>query len=215
MRKPPDVRLRFSTTLEEDLYRELVDEAETLQRDHVIRDFFLSRYEPETRRFGGKKSMDLVHAYFDVDTAMWVELDQSYQHGIDILRPERIVPAVLHDLFGRTMRGQGEAGVVWEQLRDLRPLPPGASVAHCGWPSLERLRGAAQIDASSLRLLGHYIDANAALSNGLTATSMQRGRLVQVLAEVGVFTFHRHGFDGNRSAALIEASIRSLAEMRK
>ena len=66
--------------------------------------------------------MDLVHRYFDADTAMWLELDRSYQQDIQSLRPEVIVPAVLHDLFTQTLNDDCEILGVWQDLARLRPL---------------------------------------------------------------------------------------------
>src|SRR5262249_50210581 len=92
MRKPPDVRLRFSTSLQQRVTKELNALATALQKEDIIAAAFFRPYRPETRRFGGRLAMDLVHSYFDADTSMLFELDRSYQQDIQSLRPEVIVP---------------------------------------------------------------------------------------------------------------------------
>jgi thiopeptide-type bacteriocin biosynthesis protein len=205
MRKPPDVRLRFSTSLRHAVAKELEELAALLQQEKTIGRAFFRRYRPESRRFGGRLAMEKVHAYFDGDTSMWLELDHCYQRGIQSLRPEVIVPAVLHDLFTRALIRDDAVLNVWRELATLRPLLTGDTV-----PVLGTLSFAELSNLSADPILSGYRGANAELASGLGNLPMKGRRLAQVLADVGLFTFHRHGFDGRRSATVIDAVLRSL-----
>lgn len=213
MRKPPDVRLRFLTTAEQQVARQLRLEVLDLQREAVIQRFFFSKYQPETCRFGGAKAMNRVHAYFDVDTSMWLELDRIHQGGLQMLVPQVLIPAVLQDLFARALADEMSVLAAWRSLRSLIPVSSRAVVPEVDSIAAQAMAICSLRHEERVRVLRRYFEANKALAESLIRLSMAgdltRG-LTEVLAAVGLFSFHRHGLDGSSSGVLIEAMIHAL-----
>lgn len=214
MRKPPDVRLRFSTVVEEQqVVAALSEQMCALQREAFIEQFFFSNYQPETNRFGGAEAMKCVHEYFDADTSIWLGLDHLCQRGLRIASPEMLLPTVLHDLFIRGLSDDASVLRAWCTLGALIPSPPEAVIPEVKPLSIERLCSILKVETEESCLLWRYTQINDALAKeliSLRSSSQLTCQLVDVLVAVAMFSFHRHGFEGRRSGVLIKAMIRAL-----
>ncbi|MEH1933594.1 MAG: thiopeptide-type bacteriocin biosynthesis protein [Nostoc sp.] len=209
MRKPPDVRVRFFTTVDrQQAIADISDLMYALRRENLINLFFFSDYEPETERFGGLQAMKSVHQHFDADTSIWLMLDHLEQHNLDVVSKDLLLPTVLHDLFTRTLSDRVSILATWHSLAALIPTPPEATIPTVELLSLETLDESLEAD-----VLQKYATANDMLAKELV-NLQHLGQLTQdlvdILAAVAMFNFHRHGFDSHRSGRLIEAIIRTL-----
>lgn len=211
VRKPPDVRLRFQTQAPRaQLLAELESMLSGLMREGYVRQFFPSIYEPEIRQFGGREAMEFVHRYFAADSLAWIALDQLAAQGARSTADDRIVLAVMNDLFLRTLACPFEVWDVWCNLADLMPPnqvePPGEME-----PVLIHSLLAAAPQAEK-QVLQDYCISNEQLSAGLrqvwNAGKLQCG-LRAILPFVAMFHFNRHGLDGSRQAALSQAMSRA------
>src|SRR3569832_1880677 len=163
VRKPPGLRVRA---------RDVARETETLAHivaglrdDGVVVEMSESVYEPEARRFGGTRAMELVHAFFHVDSRAFI--------AWHLLRAQaRLAPAVaslaiVSTLFDRLLAGAAtEKKNTWANLgavhggahRDItaRPLPA---------PSLAQLQ--AVVADHEAELLADYDRGCQALADGI------------------------------------------------
>ena len=129
MRKPPDVRLRFFTKVDQQQAIAQISELmSALQQENYIHLFFFSEYQPETERFGGIEAMQWVHQYFDIDTSLWLILDYLYQHHLSVVPKDVLLPTLLHDLFTRAMSDQISVLTAWQSLGALIPTDPEAVI---------------------------------------------------------------------------------------
>ncbi|MBD2410154.1 hypothetical protein FACHB389_26265 [Nostoc calcicola FACHB-389] len=209
MRKPPDVRARFFITVDrQQAIADISDLMYALQRENLINLFFFSDYEPETDRFGGLEAMKLVHQHFDADTSLWLMLDYLDRHNLGVVSKDLLVPTVLHDLFTRTLSDAVAILATWHSLAALISTPPEATI-----PTFELLSLETLYDYPEAEILQKYATANDILAKELV-NLQHLGQLTQdlvdILAAVAMFNFHRHGFDSHRSGRLIEAIIRTL-----
>ena len=212
MRKPPDVRLRFYVAANVDVRTTLDALVTRLAEQAHITTAFYSAYAPETARFGGPAGMRSVHRYFDADTRGWLCLDAlERRHGRRV-SPDALLPALAQDLFLRGAQGRQEAmATSWRSLAN----EVGASAAKPGLLPDEphgALQGLAAFvpDDEERACLAGYETANRALACELIEFARD-GQLVrpvpEVLASVMLFSFHRHGFAGERSAPLVAAML--------
>jgi hypothetical protein len=89
MRKPPDVRLRFMLRPDNgDAAGGLENALRTLRDNGQIAGYSPGRYEPEQDRFGGPAAMALVHTSFDVDSTLWLVLDELDERGQRLVTPQ-------------------------------------------------------------------------------------------------------------------------------
>ncbi|MEH2158476.1 thiopeptide-type bacteriocin biosynthesis protein [Nostoc sp.] len=209
MRKPPDVRARFFITVDrQQAIANISDLMYALQRENLINLFFFSDYEPETERFGGLQAMKLVHQHFDADTSLWLMLDYFDRHNLGVISKDLLVPTVLHDLFTRTLSDPVAILATWHSLAALISTPPEATI-----PTVELLSLETLYESPEAEILQKYATANDILAKELV-NLQHLGQLTQdlvdILAAVAMFNFHRHGFDSHRSGRLIEAIIRTL-----
>ncbi|MGV0106693.1 thiopeptide-type bacteriocin biosynthesis protein [Nostoc sp. DSM 114160] len=211
MRKPPDVRARFFTTVDrQQAIADISDLMYALRRENLINLFFFSDYEPETDRFGGLEAMKLVHQHFDADTSLWLMLDHLDRHNLGVISKDLLVPTVLHDLFTRTLSDPVAILATWHSLAALISTPPEGTI-----PTVELLSLETLYESKEAEILQKYATANDILAEellNLQHLGQLTQDLVDILAAVAMFNFHRHGFDSHRSGRLIEAIIRSLEE---
>ncbi|MFN6527027.1 thiopeptide-type bacteriocin biosynthesis protein [Nostoc sp. ChiSLP03a] len=209
MRKPPDVRVRFFTTVDrQQAIADISDLMYALRRENLINLFFFSDYEPETDRFGGLEAMKLVHQHFDADTSLWLMLDYLDRHNLGVISKDLLVPTVLHDLFTRTLSDPVAILATWHSLSALISTPPEGTI-----PTIELLSLETLYDLKEAEILQKYATANDILAKellNLQHLGQLTQDLVDILAAVAMFNFHRHGFDSHRSGRLIEGIIRTL-----
>jgi thiopeptide-type bacteriocin biosynthesis protein len=210
MRKPPDVRLRFSgPDPNEALLPVLIALLSGLRQEGFVRRFFPSVYEPEIRQFGGPEAMGHVHAYFDADSMAWLALDRLTAAGRRKLSPEVLAAAVLNDLFLRALGCPFEVWDVWCNLASLVPVPSGEESQAADVVSVESLFP--HVGEEEAQVLRTYLQANEELSGGLMQVweqgALQCG-LRALFPFVALFHFNRHGI-GAEQAALIGAMCRA------
>jgi thiopeptide-type bacteriocin biosynthesis protein len=209
MRKPPDIRLRVWLTANEASVFPSLDEGfrNSLNRGD-IRQYSPGLYRPETARFGGPDSMDVVHAHFCADSALWAELDQL--DADRTLTPDSLLPALLHDLFVRTLEPDPVEG--WRRLQTRMPpwppTPPSKEVPPPS-PALDALASTPGMNAVEKEALRTYARVHERFAQRLALTTPSRPR-GEVVADVALFTLNRHGFPGERSAPLVAHAIAAL-----
>lgn len=216
MRKPPDMRVRFFTTVDrQQAIAQISDLMYPLERENFINLFFFSDYQPESDQFGGLEAMKFVHQHFDADTSIWLILDHLDQHNLSIIPKDLLLPTVLHDLFSRALSDQVFILAAWHSLRALIPTPPEATIPTIELLSLETLSESRTVAGQEADVLQKYATANNMLAKELV-NLQHLGQLTQdladILAAVAMFNFHRHGFDWRRSGKLIEAIIRIIEQ---
>ncbi|MCF4968879.1 thiopeptide-type bacteriocin biosynthesis protein [Nostoc sp. CMAA1605] len=214
MRKPPDVRIRFFTKVDQQqAIAEISKLMYSLQQENYIHLFFFSEYQPETERFGGTKAMQWVHQHFDIDTSQWLILDYLHQHHRSVVPTDVLLPSLLHDLFTRGISDQASVLTAWHSLGALIPPDPEATIPKVELFLVDNLYQMYTVTEQEKDVLKVYTECNSILAQKLV-NFRDIGQLCQdlpdILAAVAMFTFHRHGFDGQRSGKLIKAIIRTL-----
>jgi thiopeptide-type bacteriocin biosynthesis protein len=121
-RKPPDVRLRFQGAgMSRGVSRGLSTVLDELSDRGWVDRWFVSVYEPEARKFGGRGACDAAHAHFDADTAAWVTFDRlvSAAPDADPLDSIRVAVALAEEMFRQVVGDPAEVWDVWCNLADL------------------------------------------------------------------------------------------------
>ncbi|MEH2137576.1 thiopeptide-type bacteriocin biosynthesis protein [Nostoc sp.] len=216
MRKPPDVRVRFFTTVDrQQAIAQISELMYILERENFINLFFFSDYQPESDRFGGLEAMKFVHQHFDADTSVWLILDHLDRQKLSVIPKDLLLPTVLHDLFSRALSDRVSILATWQSLRALIPTSPEATIPTVELLSLKTLSESRTLARQEADVLQKYAIANDMLAKELV-NLQHLGQLTQdladILAAVAMFNFHRHGFDWHRSGKLIEAIIRILEQ---
>ncbi|WP_404790464.1 thiopeptide-type bacteriocin biosynthesis protein [Altericista sp. CCNU0014] len=218
MRKPPDVRLRFFTNQRQMVIQQLTDLMDELVRQNTIRLSFFSEYEPEGDRFGGLASLARVHDYFDIDTAQWLRLDRRKQPSDPAIGDAALLSAILHDLFQSTLSDPDRVLNAWQTLGQLfGTAQPSMQSLVLPLVPLQVLQKSVGLDTALGQILDCYLSANAELSQQLKElynTGQIHCDLPDLLANVGQFTLHRHGFDWQRAGPLIEGVVEALQSGR-
>jgi thiopeptide-type bacteriocin biosynthesis protein len=215
MRKPPDVRLRFYTCEPELVRSQLTGLMDELHRQNIISQNFFSKYEPECDRFGGSPAMEWVHAYFDGDTAQWWCLDQLKQQSKPLISEVILLPAILQNLFESTLLEPKKVLMVWQNLGKLFEVESQQSEPSLNLTliPIQELRQSVEINTEMGQVLNGYLRVNAEVSRQLKHLSRGgqiEGDLLNILANIGQFTLHRHGLDWQRASPLIEGVIDCL-----
>jgi thiopeptide-type bacteriocin biosynthesis protein len=208
VRKPPGVRLRFlASDPSRQILPRLRGRLSRLERLGFIRRFFPSVYEPEVRLFGGAEAMNLIHAYFDVDTDAWLELDRLGTPGCRVLSGEVLSLAVMNDLFAAVLADSGEVWDVWCNVGELRPAlkedPPAMTIL--------MIRDVLPlVTPAERRVLRRYTRANHTLARGLVRL-WNRGVLScgvrGILPFIATFHFNRHGLDLSQQSRLVGGMV--------
>ncbi|MEO8304971.1 MAG: thiopeptide-type bacteriocin biosynthesis protein [Betaproteobacteria bacterium] len=215
MRKPPDVRMRILVDAEADDVAGALDRTlqDTQDRGQIER-FFWSEYAPEQERFGGPDGMMLAHAYFHVDSRLWFHLDELDARGVRKATADEILPAIVHDMFQRCC-GPERADQAWRELDAL--VCDTRIIADLGAPSLpsalDALAFAQGRDSEEGAVLRSYVAANELLCKGLAGLEddlpVDRSPSA-IAATVALFNLNRHGFRGERSAAMTARVILAI-----
>ena len=198
MRKPPDVRLRVCFRPEASeaapaLERPLLE----LSERGLIRGHYQTRYLPEQGRFGGGEAMSLAHAYFHIDSWLWLQLEDLRRRGVRKLGPKLMLSAVLQHLFQQCC-GEENSAVGWAELAalitgiDATPVP--ASVQQVC--PIERLIRDVQLDPVERMILEVFARSNRLLRLRISAMSRPAEREVtpsHFAALVALFNLNRHG----------------------
>ena len=228
MRKPPDVRLRFWIAHQQAAFMRIIqNKMDELQKQRAISEFFFSNYEPELDKFGGSKAMEAVHYYFTLDTLTWISLERLDKQGCRQITPANLLLMVFHDLFQRTLRDDVLVFCTWERLGSLINLPSELVIPEIevlplrelcdrpleNWANTYRFSSTAK----ERELLLGYLQANKNLARDLTAlwkTKQLTADVIDILANIALFNFHRHGFV-QHSPSFIEAMKQSLRKSTK
>lgn len=120
MNKAPGMRLRFQASAAGragDLRAVLDAEVARWRLDRLIDGIDLGVYEPETRLFGGSRSMPYVHALFTVDSLIWLDYHAGRpSEGEEITPPWLMSLALLRTVFaGLDIVGWEDLGV-WDHV---------------------------------------------------------------------------------------------------
>lgn len=204
IRKPPDVRLRFlvynpQINLIPDLEKMLAE----LKQEGLIKYYFPSIYEPEIFQFGGEEAIDLIHAYFDIDSEAWIKLDQLASSKSRTLTSDKLVMAVMNDLFIRTLQCPSEVWDVWCNLERIISSEEEIVFSATEPYLLDSLLS--HVSAEEKKILEEYLHANQELSAGLLRV-WSSGKLLyglrSILPFIAMFHFNRHGLDGEKQAVI-------------
>jgi thiopeptide-type bacteriocin biosynthesis protein len=204
-RKPPDLRLRFFSDRESltTQLRPLLRRARS--EGHVLR-HFSSIYEPEHRQFGGRECMKAVHAYWNVDSLLWIRRDRLADHGLLEHGQTALIEAVLSDLFRRVLADRGEIWDAWCNLAALVDATSNAADTAALPPPLDAVL--ATTSSGEADIVTGYLQANAALADGLSQ-AWHTGRMTcgvrSILPVIVLFTLNRHGYEQTRLARLARA----------
>jgi thiopeptide-type bacteriocin biosynthesis protein len=204
-RKPPDLRLRFFDVRERLAARLRAPVSRAKSEGHIVRSF-RSVYEPEFRQFGGRECMKAVHAFWSIDSFVWIAMDRLAERNAFAISHATLMASVLDDLFWRVLADDGEVWDTWCNLAVLLQGEAATGEAAAIVPSIETIRRTAS--AAEAELVGRFQQANAALADGF-ARAWQSGRMEcgarSILPYVALFTLNRHGFDQARMAAIAGA----------
>jgi thiopeptide-type bacteriocin biosynthesis protein len=209
VRKPPGLRVRAHTEVRgTDVLAHIVS---GLRDDGVVVSVREGVYEPEARRFGGARAMELVHSFFHVDSRGFIAWHLRRAHGR--LASAVASLAVVATLFDRLLAGAGsETWDAWANLASLhgighhnataRPLPP---------PTIAQLQSMAAGHESDV--LADYDRGCHALAEGVDALRREGGFHVGVrafAADVALFHWNRWGIAHDERIALCEGALAAL-----
>lgn len=217
MRKPPDVRLRCYLRPNRGHASAALDSAfQSLQNAGLIDRWFRSHYQPEQSRFGGPEVMARVHAYFFVDSMLWLHLDELDRLLERKVAPGLLLPANLHHLF-QCCCGAERAIEAWRVLARLTmqpaiavtPPPPQLPAA------LEALAGHEVLAPREALALRAYARSNHLFSQGLLgggSDTVLARPVAEIAATVALFNLNRHGFPGGRSGPMTARVLAALGD---
>jgi thiopeptide-type bacteriocin biosynthesis protein len=217
MRKPPDVRLRFMLRPDNgDAAGGLENALRTLLDNGRIAGYSPGQYEPEQDRFGGPAAIALVHASFDVDSTLWLVLDELDERGQRLVTPQVLLPARLHHLFlcccgaERVIEGwRGLARLIRQGGITAAPYSPRLP------GTLNALALKEELAASESLALRTYARSNELFSRELLALESKTAveqPVADIAATVALFSLNRHGFPGEWSAPLVGGVLAALGD---
>lgn len=115
---PPGIRLRLQVDpfRVASLAHPICDTLKGWRASGLIEAYRREIYEPETALFGGKNSMDHVHALFSEETDFWLQF-----HATEDNRARSVPTALilLHHIFSGLEIVDWEDLVVWEKMRQM------------------------------------------------------------------------------------------------
>lgn len=211
IRKDPALRLRFGgENLEPSCGREIEALLDRLRGEGVVERWFTSVYEPEPFSLGGEACLDVVHRYFDHDTAACVawrlaDAEEPWRIGRDVLSL-----AVMGDLFHRCLYPNGEE--IWDVWcnvsRTYGPTDAPADIPAVQLDQLEALAG-----PRIAPIVARYKHANEELAQGLErcwqAGTLNVGRRA-LLVVIGSFHWNRYVVRAHVVAKFADAMVRCL-----
>jgi hypothetical protein len=150
--------------------------------------------------------MQCVHAFWAVDSALWILLDRLVEAKALGIPYATLIAAILDDLFWQTLSDGGEVWDTWCNLIVLLQSEAETGAASSDPVSLDSLTGSAS-EAEAV-ILTRYKQANAVLAADLLR-AWRLGRMSSgirsILPYVALFTLNRHGFDRTEAAAIARA----------
>lgn len=128
MHKPPGIRLRLEARKgqQENLKSFIHAHANQWRDEKLIERVIPAVYEPETRLFGGAKSMRMVHRLFTIDSLAWLDYHAWLSAQPDELAPAWVLSlAMLREVFVQLAIIDWEDIDVWDRIRSKtgRSLP--------------------------------------------------------------------------------------------
>jgi thiopeptide-type bacteriocin biosynthesis protein len=211
MRKPPDLRLRFlgDRALREEALAVLSGLGES-----AIDRMFTSVYEPETERFGGKEAMEAVHAWFDVDTSLWLAADRLTESSAAQVPQHSWCAAIAGDLVLRTLNDRLEAWAVWKAHAEVLAPRVEAASAPSDMQRISLATIGPLATAEERRLLERYAAVNADLAAALIGARSE-GKLLrglrEVIGAVVIFHFHRYGLSADAQVSIATTMAAALS----
>lgn len=211
IRKNPALRLRFGgAALDPECAREVEALLDQLHTENVVERWFPSVYEPESFSLGGDACLELVHRYFDHDSAAcmaWrlADAQEPWRVGPDVLSL-----AAMGDLFYRCLYPNGEE--IWDVWCNVartygRPKAS-ADIPAIQLDQLERLAG-----PRSASIVAQYRHANEELAQGLERL-WQSGQLNvgrrALLPVIASFHWNRYVVRAHVIAKFADAMVRCL-----
>ena len=217
MRKPPDVRLRFCLRANDGNAASILDTVlQSLHSSGRIGRYFRSQYQPEQSRFGGPAAMEFVHAYFHVDSILWLHLDQLDSQSQRKLDPDLLLPANLHHLFqcccgtDRVIEAwRGLARLIMQGAIDITPQQPRLPA------TLDALASQRDLVSSEGLALRTYAQSNEMFSQGLLglgSKTVVEQPIEQIVATVALFNLNRHGVPGALSGPMTARVLAALGD---
>lgn len=222
MSKPPGLRLRFEAIGGvAGLTNRIKSELSDWRAEGLIDVELYGVYEPESRLFGGPRSIAHVHALFTLDSLVWLEyhsyLATRRDPNIDAWNVSFTILRALFD--GLSIVGWEELGV-WEHIveRTGRRLPPGVATL-LDYSSLESAVLAAwEGDIDWTSRVGHGLPQDSVLTtchNSIRATAARWKADYfdradawigprRAAAYVTIFHWNRAGFSGPQQALIAE-----------
>jgi hypothetical protein len=207
-RKPPDLRLRFSTADVAVTQQWMSPILDSLVEASVFASWHLAPYEPDWRKLGSHRAMDGYHRWADVDTRAWLAFDRwAGEPGLDARRAEDAMVASimgphLDDLFVEVV---GDGHEVWDTWCNLLDLAGPGHVA----PGL--IVGDGTDPAATEAMSGPLADLRRAdaelaqtLHEALAAGDSDTG-LRATVAFIAQLSLNRWGLDGPAQRALAGA----------
>lgn len=200
MRKPPDLRLRLDLRpAGEGLAGSVADLLAGMREGRLLRSVARGDYAPELDRFGGARAMDRVHAWFSLDSRLWVELDRA---GMQRSAHDALLILVLDHLF-ETMLDERPPVSAWRRLAGLIGTP--------AWDAAAQPYHPPPLGADAVELFTIYRAGNQRLAEALVdSVDPASARLVDIVATAALFAFNRHGYAGDRSGPLVAARLAGL-----
>ncbi len=215
MRKPPDIRLRFSGENIVELRNNFTTLLEEGVDKKIVKHWFGSHYEPEKFLFGNSETLDIINKYFEADTLGWMSWEQIDWTNSNTTSRDVFITCVNNDLFFNTLKDSNEVWDVWCNLalchqieeRDIDIQPPDISLESVFNIASEKERD----------LLFHYTSANRSLAKSLNDI-WQRGELLfglrSLLAFVSLFQWNRYGLSVPSRVKIIKSMISALNPSR-
>lgn len=214
VRKPPGLRVRVRDDARET--ETLAQVVAGLRDDGLVAASSASVYEPEARRFGGARAMELVHAFFHVDSRAFIAWHVKRAEAR--LSPTVASLAVVTTLFDRLLAGaSSEIWDAWANLAALhgiphrnptaRPLPP---------PTIAQIQAIAADHEADV--LAAYDRGCTALADGIAALRRDSDFHVGLrafAADVAMFHWNRWGLIRAERVALCEGALAALDPHRR
>ncbi|MSR13215.1 MAG: hypothetical protein EXR86_01335 [Gammaproteobacteria bacterium] len=207
MRKPPDVRLRIlATAVAQPALSSLAQSLQQAVADGVIASSTAGTYHPEVARFGGAAALNLVHAWFMLDSVLWYRFEQIDRQAQRALSAGAALAAVFHDLFREVA---GDVVAPWHSLARHVLLDAEDHVDAGAPASLDDLCRAAELGAEERAILAAYRAGNRFFARALREVSPICST-ADIAATTAFFTFNRHGFPAQRSAPIVAGVVAGL-----
>lgn len=214
VRKPPGLRLRTRGDIGKG--DPVADILAGLRHDDVVAKVSEVVYEPEVRRFGGERAMELVHDFFHVDSRAFAAWFRQREHGR--LAAAVVSLGVVSTLFDRLLAGA--ASEVWDAWANLAAIhgidhrsPTTTPLPITTVAELRTIAANREADA-----LAEYDEGCRVLADGIAALRRDGGLHVGLrafAADVALFHWNRYGLRPRERVALSEGALCALDPHRR